>query len=157
MKNIDTIRTGYGLGTLCFGSTREECREYLGDPEEELTEAIGDEEYITWHYWSDQISVYFDESEDFRLGTITIERPTANLNGDRLMGKSIQQIEDYLKEKGWLYLNDSIYKDEDGDIHRLIEVDEIQCNFLFTNNILEGIQWSFLWVDDETPDWPKQA
>jgi hypothetical protein len=33
-------------------------------------------------------------------------------------------------------------------------VDALECNFMFTNDILDGVQWSYLWEDDETPRWP---
>lgn len=153
MNDINTIKLGYGLGGLRFGSTREECRNYLGDPEEETTENLGDEEYIIWNYWSKGISVCFEEAEDYKLGTFILEHKNGILSGEHIIGKTVKEIERYLKDNSFFYLSEV---NAENPVSKLIEVDAIECNFLFTNEILDGIQWSYFWNEDEdAPSWPE--
>lgn len=152
MLDLNTIKPGYGLGDLSFGSTREECSLYLGEPDDKIIEQFEGEEYILWYYHEKAISLSFEASEDYRLGTIIVENDDARLNGEKLIGKSVAEVTTLLKEWGYYYL------DEPGDEESIIiEVHAIECNFIFTNNVLDGIQWSYYWIDDDTPNWPDKG
>lgn len=154
MRDFCTIKPGIGLGDICFGATREECRKYFGKPEDELKEEFEGEEYITWYYGEGDIAFSFEGSEDFRLGTIIISKNNATLDNEEIIGKSINEIKQYLKKKAYFYLEED---DELDPSMKVINVGALECNFMFTDGFLDGVQWSYLWEDDETPKWPKPA
>ncbi|MBF0468518.1 MAG: hypothetical protein HQK61_06490 [Desulfamplus sp.] len=154
MVDINSIKIGYGLGDLMFGSVREECRQYLGDPDDEDTEIFDGEEYLHWYYDNWNIELCFEASENYRLGTIILEHDNALLGTEPVMGKSISEIESYLMKNNYSY---AIEMEKTGDEEMvLIDVDDMECTFMFIQNVLEGVQWSYLWIDDNTPQWPKR-
>lgn len=148
--DISTIRIGYGLGELMFGSVMEECRQYLGDPDEEETEIFDDEEYLHWYYDRWSIELCFEASESYRLGTIIAEHDNLLMGEESIMGKSIRYIENYLKKNSYSYCI------ETAEDMVLIDVDDMECTFIFREDVLEGVQWSYLWLDDDTPQWPER-
>ena len=152
MQDISTIKPGIGLGTIRFGATMDECRDYFGKPTEELREDFEEEEYITWYYGDGDVALSFEGSEDFKLGTIILSHPDATLDNEKIIGKSIDEIKQYLKRKAYFYLEE---KDEFESNMMVINVGALECNFMFTDGLLDGIQWSYLWEDDETPHWPN--
>lgn len=154
MFDINTIKIGHGLGELMFGAVREECRQYLGDPDEEDIEIFDGEEYVHWYYDKWNMELCFEASEHYRLGTIILEHENALLGGERIMGKSVQYIENYLTKNSYSYAIE-IEKMADDEVV-LIDVDDMECTFMFRDNVLEGVQWSYLWVDDDTPQWPER-
>ncbi|MBF0413170.1 MAG: hypothetical protein HQK70_10720 [Desulfamplus sp.] len=154
MVDISSIKIGYGLGELMFGAVREECRQYLGDPDEEDTEIFDGEEYVHWYYDQWNIELCFESSENYRLGTIILEHPNALLGEEHIMGKSIKYIENYLIKNNYSYAIEMEEMSDDNMV--LIDVDDMECTFMFRENVLEGIQWSYLWVDDDTPQWPER-
>ncbi|MBI9088717.1 MAG: hypothetical protein JEZ12_05845 [Desulfobacterium sp.] len=146
-----TIKPGIGLGNICFGATMEACREYFGKPEEELKEEFEGDEYTSWYYGGGDIALCFEGSEDNRLGTIIISRGEALLDNENIIGKSLEDIKKYLKKNAYFYLEE---EDEISPSMRLINVGALECCFMFTDDILDGVQWSYFWEDDETPKWP---
>lgn len=154
MVDINSIKIGYGLGELMFGAAREECRQYLGEPDGEESEVFDDEEYLHWYYDKWNIELCFEASENYRLGTIVAEHENLLLGGEPIMGKSIKYLENYLKKNNYSYDIDT-EEMEDEDIV-LIDVDDMECTFMFRGSVLEGVQWSYLWIDDETPQWPER-
>lgn len=152
MQDISTIKPGIGLGSICFGATMKECRDYFGKPDEELREEFEDEEYITWYYGDGDIALSFEGSEDFKLGTIILSDPDATLDNEKIIGKTLVEIKQYLKRKSYFYLEE---EDELDPSMMVINVGALECNFMFTDGMLDGVQWSYLWEDDETPSWPQ--
>ena len=45
--------------------------------------------------------------------------------------------------------------DDDDDDHKVIEVDEKSINFWLKDGVLDEIQWSPFFIDDDTINWPK--
>ncbi len=154
MVDISSIKIGYGLGDLMFGSLKEECRQYLGDPDEEDIEVFDGEEYVHWYYDRWNIELCFEGSENYKLGTIIVEHPNAVLGEEQIMGKSIQYIKDYLNKNNYSYVVEAEEMEDDNVV--LIDVDDMECTFMFRDNLLEGVQWSYLWIDDDTPQWPEK-
>ena len=157
MNDIDTIKPGVGLGNLIFGSTRKECKNYLGKPEEISVVDLGNyRQDVAWHHWEKGISLCFDEEDDYRLGSFKTERKTSMLFNDKLIGKRIDEIEEYLKRSGCIFKKNFDYEDSEGYLHLLIEVDALNCSFWFVEDQLYETQWGYLWIDDKTPKWPDK-
>ena len=53
---------------------------------------------------------------------------------------------------GTLILEDCSEHDDD---HKVIEVDEKSINFWLKDGVLDEIQWSPFFIDDDTINWPK--
>ena len=151
------IKPGIGLNKICFGATMDDCRDYFGQPEEELKEEFEGEEYISWYYDDGKMALCFEGSEDFRLGTVIVNNKNATLNNEKIIGKSLDEINKYLKKNNYVGVEEVLEEDIEEDPSsaiKIINVDDLECNFMFTNDILDGVQWSYLWEDDETPRWP---
>ena len=146
-----TIKPGIGLGNIKFGATMDECKEYFGKPEEELKEEYEGDEYISWYYGGGDIALCFEGSEDYRLGTIILSRNEATLDNEKIIGKSLDEIKSYLKKKAYFYLEE---EDELSPSMKIVTVGALECCLMFTDDILDGVQWSYFWEDDETPKWP---
>ncbi len=147
------IKPGIGLNKICFGATMDDCRAYFGKPEDELKEEFEGEEYISWYYDKGEMSLCFEGSEDFRLGTIIVNNKNATLDNQKIIGKSLAEIKKYLKKNNYVGVEE-VDEDDPTSPMKIINVDDLECNFMFTDGILDGVQWSYLWEDDETPRWP---
>ncbi|MFH1155211.1 MAG: hypothetical protein V1793_15475 [Pseudomonadota bacterium] len=152
-NDMNTIRFGYGIGNLCFGSTMDECRAYLGDPEDELSEDFEDEEFVTWYYGDGDLILSFEASEGYCLGSIIAGHRGMTLDGEPLFGKSLDAVKGYLKKNNYFFLEEV---DETDPSIRSLEVGALESTFMFENKKLDGIQWSYYWIDDETPKWPQK-
>ena len=148
-----TIRFGYGIGDLCFGSTMDECLAYLGEPDDEIREDFEEEEFITWYYGNGDLILSFEASEGFCLGSIIAAHRGMTLEGEPLYGKSLKTVKAYLKRGGYEFSEET--DDQDPGIVS-VEVGALECSFLFEDGLLDGVQWSYYWIDDDTPRWPRK-
>ena len=72
-----------------------------------------------------------------------------------LIGLNEKKLIDQLDEIdfGNVYVEDCSENDDE-DL-KVIEIDEKSINFWLTNGVLDEIQWSPLFIDDDTIKWPK--
>lgn len=157
-KQLKVIKPGFGLGVIKFGMSRSEVKLILGEPSfidkyshsdssNDLTES--------WEYDQLDLSISFDEEENWRLTMISVTSDFYEFNGDSLIGLSeayiIRKLADFSSEK--LYLEDC--SEKDGENHKVIEIEEKSINFWFMDGVLDEIQWSPFFIDDDTINWPK--
>ena len=67
-ENLKEIRIGKGLGTLTFGNTRQQVKAMLGEPtdiEKYSLSDTDDDSTESWHNDELDISLYFDEENDW--------------------------------------------------------------------------------------------
>ena len=79
-KNIEL---GKGVDNLKFGLTREKVALLMGEPSEKET-IDGDDEMGTseaWHYDELELSLTFDEDDDWKLTTIAASSPEFTFDG----------------------------------------------------------------------------
>ncbi|NQV77671.1 MAG: hypothetical protein HQ490_04875 [Lutibacter sp.] len=157
-KALKDIKPGFGLGNLKFGMTRAEVKLMLGEPsfidkyshsdsEDDITES--------WEYDELELSISFDEEEDWKLIMISVNSSFYELEGISLIGLKEKKL---LKELeainlGKINLEDS--SEYDGQDQQVIEIDEKSINFWINDGVLDEIQWSPLFLDDDTIVWPK--
>ena len=55
-------------------------------------------------------------------------------------------------DQTWLEKNRG---EDDTEDHKVIEIDEKSINFWLTDGVLDEIQWSPLFINDDTIKWPK--
>ena len=154
-KKLQQIFPGEGLGVIKFGMTKPQVLEILGTPDEEEKSSNSDSEVDnteTWHYDDDELSLGFDEEEDWRLVTIAVTSPFYELSSISLMGKAFDTVEDELLKLQFLDLE---LDDEHGDDEaKILSSEDFELNFWFDANVLTEIQWGPLYNVDDMIEWP---
>ncbi|MDP4186830.1 MAG: hypothetical protein Q8907_10070 [Bacteroidota bacterium] len=148
-KNIEI---GRGIDAITFGMTRQEVEQIAGKPSEKETYPLSDEENDmaeTWHYDELDISISFEEAEDWLLTSISVSSPDYLLDGKQLIGKNFDQVVEELEkmELGEIEVEDS--SPDDGINEKVLSIDESGLNFWFENGILTEIQWNPLWPEED--------
>lgn len=153
---LKEIQLGKGLGNLTFGMKRSEVELLLGKPSlvdsyshsdsnKDLTES--------WEYDALEISLNFDKDEDWKLIMMSVSNEACLFLGQELVGKEINFVADFLKTKyDDIYIED--FSESDDEDHKVIELEEQSVNFWFVDGILDEIQWSPQFKDDDTIIWP---
>lgn len=155
--NISTIDEGQGLGVLKFGFDRKAVELILGKPDEiEDYSYQSDEEDLTenWHYDELDVSLGFDEEDDWKLTTISITSSNYIFKGIPLLGLSKEALKNELKAKGIIDLEYENLSSEELPTHELLSSDSLCINFWFDEDQVSEVQWGPLFIDDETIDWP---
>jgi len=158
-SNLQTIIPGKGLGSLRFGSTRDSVKIMLGKPDEQETYSLTDDEDDTdrteaWHYDDAGISLSFDEIHDWKLSSIAVSDETYLLDGQKLIGLTLEEVLELFDAKGWGEPEDDDTVSEEGPEHKLLHVPQSAISLWFDNDILTELQWGPLWNDDELV-WPE--
>ncbi len=156
--NINSIIEGEGLGELKFGLTREVVSSILGEPDEKEEYSYSDtEENLTenWHYDELELSLAFDQEDDWRLGTIAVASADYKFHDFNPIGLSKEELKAKLKEKG---IEDLVFEDcstIENLSHELLSSDSLSMNFWFDEDSLSEVQWAPLFEDEETIKWPE--
>lgn len=156
--NIDEIIEGEGLGDLKFGMFKDDVILILGQPNEieEYSYTSSDHDLTeSWHYDELDLSLGFDEEDDWRLVTIAIGSSNCKFRDFYPIGLSKDELTKKLHE---LYINDLEFEDwssEESPSHELLTSDLLGINFWFDDNRLSEVQWGPHFIDDENIKWPK--
>ena len=148
-KNIEI---GKGLGSIFFGMTRAEIKKITGEPDEIENyqhNEVSDEKAEAWHFDEPEISLAFEEFNDWKLTSIAISSPDFLLEGKKIMGLNREEVIQTLKklDLGKIEQEDCS-SDESPDLY-LISIEDAGLNLWFDENVLTEIQWSQIWSDDE--------
>lgn len=153
-KDIKTIRIGLGLGTLPFGTSRKEVRHYLGKPEEVEEELQGGDRVITWSYPSLGIDAYFSSEDNFRLGSLRIDRRDAELCGVRIMGLPETELRLLFRDLG--PFDDELFRFSDHCPMRRFFFGDSNIDFWFTDGTLDSITWGPRIDKEDNLIWPRR-
>ena len=157
-SKIKEIKLGYGLGKLKFGMSRAEVKLLLGEPSfidafsysdssKDLTES--------WEYENLKISLGFDEEEQWKLTMISVASNFYQLEGKSLIGLQESELLNQLTDLNFEDIDVEDCSESDEEDHRVIEIEEKSINFWLTNGVLDEIQWSPFFIDDDTIKWPE--
>ena len=153
------ILIGKGFDEIRFGMTRQEVKKILGEPDEvdQYTSSDeADDNTEAFHYDELELSVSFDELDEWRLGSIAVSSPDALLEGLKLVGDTDENMLEKLSaiELGE-YEREDVSSPESPD-HEVISFYEASINFWFENGVVTEIQFGPLW-DDENEEviWPE--
>ena len=152
---LKEIKLGVGLGVLKFGMTRTEVKLILGEPSfiDKYSHSESDNDLTeSWEYDDLKLSLSFDEEESWKVTMMSVNSNFYEFEGKSLIGKSEKDILTSLN------INDSYLEDvseRDGENHKVIEIDKKSINFWFIDSVLDEIQWSPLFIDDDTINWPE--
>ena len=142
-----TIELGEGIGgKLLFGSRFEDVRKILGEPDQiensQLEEGGGDT--VAWVYNKHGLTLYFDEEDEWRLGTIEADAKDCTLNGEKLIGRSFSELKKVLESMKIGKIEEELDAHDDFDDveMRLLYSEENCINIWFEDDICSVVQWS---------------
>ena len=151
------ILFGEGLGDIKFGMSREQLRDLLGEPDEidqfSNSESEGDKTE-SWHYDATELSVSFDEEVKWKLSTIAVSTNDFEFNNEKLIGSTEETLINLLKDFEVGEIEKEVFEDEELGEQILISAVDQGANFWFEGNTVSEIQWTVLWEDENTPEWP---
>jgi len=128
------------LGELLFGMTREEVQVLIGDPfeiekpEKEEIEGLGRVE--VWHYDQLELSIGFEEVEDWTLMSISVTAGHYELDGVSLIGKNLAEVSTILEQWGIIDFETEDHSDAESPNHKLIVSDYLEMIIWFDDQIL---------------------
>ena len=152
------IQAGKGLGNLKFGMDRDTVKTLLGEPEEKEQQAYaedGSDRTESWHYDTFELSLIFDEEEEWKLVTIAVAARSYQVQGLQPIRLTKEQLEAELEAIG---VNDFVFEDhskEGGTSHELLVSDSLAMNFWFDEDKCSEVQWGPFYDEDETVIWPE--
>lgn len=155
LKEINPME---GLGILKFGMKRDEVRAILGDPTEIDTHSFaggGEDLSESWHYDDLEVSMSFDEDDDYRLITLAVSSDFYEFKGKSLIGLNRKALTKELHDAG---VEDLDFEDGAGmDMpeHDLLAAPSLFVNFWLENGTLKEIQWSPRFTDEDEVEWPE--
>lgn len=149
-KQLENIEIGIGIGSIRFGMNRDEVKAILGEPDEiEVFEEEDPEldNTIVWHF--DEVEMSLSFGDDDMLLAIAISNEDVMLAGKKLMGLTINEITEFVKEFDLGEMEIEEQAEEDGVKSTLVSLWESAMNLWFEDDELTEIQWGPLW-DEET-------
>lgn len=151
--NVKIIESNKGLGELLFGMTQDEVKSLLGEPAEKESyngdevEELGKVEI--WHYDAHELSVGFEEAEDWKLMSISVTGSFYEMAGESLVGKSVEEVSSQLEKWGVIDYELEDHSSDDNPDHKLIVSDYLGMIFWFDEGVASEISWSPLYGDEE--------
>lgn len=156
-KEIKDIIIGQGLGDVKFGLSRESVISLLGEPDERDLQTLAENEPQSeiWHYDELELSLGFDQGENWRLISIAVSAEEYNFESKALLGKSREEVEAFLADSSLADLEMDDLSDDVDSAQCLLMSEESEINFWFEEDVLTEVQWGPLFKDDDTIIWPS--
>ncbi len=142
-NNIKEIEVGKGLGDLKFGSSREQVLALLGEPTEKERYSLSDSDNDmteAWHYDELDLSLSFDEENNWKLSSAALSSPDYTIDGKALIGMKQADVISFLISKGWNDIEEDEEVTMDNPENRLLHVDQASMSFWFENGELTEMQ-----------------
>ncbi len=151
-----TIEIGVGVGDIKFGMLKEDVLAILGLPTHKEIEKDFDtgDAVETWDYENFGLAFSFDEEEDWKLETITINSSNFKLKNVGLIGNTIETVQNFIEQEQLGEMEFEDYSTEEMPNHELIDVDKANLFFWFTNEVLTEIQMGVQWDENDNALWP---
>lgn len=156
-KGMKDIIIGQGLGDVKFGMSRESVISLLGEPDERDLQTLAEDEAQSeiWHYDELELSLGFDQGEDWRLISIAVSAEEYHFESKALLGKSREEVETFLADSSLADLEMDDLSDDVDSAQCLLVSEENEINFWFEEDVLTEVQWGPLFKDDDTIIWPS--
>lgn len=156
-KDLKEIKPLKGLGKINFGMSRDEIKSMLGEADDidDYSFSGGDEDRSqSWHYDELELSMSFDEDDDWRVITIAVSSGFYELEGKSLIGMGRDELMKELENLGF----DDLEMEEGAGLdmpdHDLIASPSRFMNFWLQNDVLSEIQWSPEFTEGDEINWP---
>ncbi|GAA4019428.1 hypothetical protein GCM10022408_36850 [Hymenobacter fastidiosus] len=145
------ITLGIGMGPLKFGTSQDEVRALMGEPEEiEESEDDDEFEHQAWNYLEEGYSLYFDREDDYRLSCIETDHPGLRIFGEAIHGRSVQEIQDLMSRHG--LQSSEMEKMEEGAVRLSYEKEMI--DLYFDEDQLQFVNFGVFINDELEVQWP---
>ena len=152
------ILIGKGMSPLTFGLTKPDVKSLLGEPNEVERFAFGgeeDENTEAWHYDELEISLSFDEDEDWVLTGITTSNPAVTLDNVELMGLSKDALQSALKNFDFGEAEeDTLEEDLQNPAMEMLTYPSVNLMFWFDEGEVSEVQWGPIITEDGEYLWP---
>jgi hypothetical protein len=158
IENLQVIKPGSGLGVLKFGMSRDEVKDLLGEPNEIEKYSYNEEDHEyteAWHYDPLELSLGFDQVDDWKLTTLSVTSKFYELEKTKLIGLNKEKVMDFLEQMEVDDFELEDWSSEDNPGHELIVSDKKGLNFWFEDDTLQEIEWGPIWLDEKTFRWPE--
>lgn len=136
------IVAGTRLGEVEIGMTREELVNAIGEASEveayEYTEAALKAE--DWHFDEFEVSVSFEEANDWTLSTIASSSSNCHFHSLRPIGMSEVNLIEALETLELGTLEKEAFEDEDGDSMTVIRIKELNISFWIEDDEVSEIE-----------------
>ncbi len=149
------IKPGTGIGELKFGLTRSEVESLLGKPceiEKYSHSSFHEEPTEAWHYDDHELSLGFDETDNWRLVNIATTAADCKLMGKQLFGLGQLALMRVLDGLGIEDLE--LENLEEGQ--QVLTSDSAAINFWLEDGALSEIQIGPFYINDDTVKWPDR-
>lgn len=148
------IILGTGMGPLRFGTSMDEVRTLVGEPEE-IDESEDDDEFEhqAWNYYEDDhlLSLYFDREDDFRLSCIETDNPGLRLFGEPIQGRPLDEIRGLMERNG--QGTAELETMEGGEMR--LSYEKAMIDLYFEEGRLQFVNFGVFISDDLEVQWPK--
>lgn len=157
-EQLKEIKPLEGLGKLKFGMSRDEVKEIMGEPNDVDTYSFsedGADKSESWHYDDDQVSMSFDEDDNYRLITLAVSSEAFKIKGRALVNLTRTAVIEFFNENG---ITDLSFEDADTiDMpnHELISAPQLFLNVWLEKERVKEVQWSPEFTDDDEVKWPN--
>jgi len=151
-----TIELGLGISDeLLFGSRFDDVKNAIGEPDavdnSQVPSSDGEDvgDTVVWIYDKLGITLYFDEEDEWRLGTIEVDDKEFSLKGEKFIGRSFIDVKRTLENMGIGEITEEKFDIEETDgVETQLLFSESMCfNVWFESGVCTEIQWSPFWED----------
>ena len=156
-ENLKEIRIGKGLGTLTFGNTRQQVKAMLGEPtdiEKYSLSDTDDDSTESWHYDELDLSLSFDEENDWKLSSIAVSNEEYTLEGISLIGRKKPDVLAEFEKRQWGAPEEDEEIREDDPNNCLMHIDKSSMSLWFENDELTELQIGPFYKNDGIL-WPE--
>jgi hypothetical protein len=140
------IQIGIGIGDVKFGMSPDQVKALLGEPDEVNKQVYSDEDpdyySIEWHYDAIEMSVVFDMMETLELATISISSESFTLEGNSLIGNTIEKVMALLDKTDLSSEWEELEEEEDNS--RSFVNEEEGLSLYFEDGLLSELQLEML-------------
>ncbi len=152
--DLINIEPGAGLGAIKFGMIRQQLRMLLGEPDDKEQYEQGHfrkEKTEAWHYDEMELSLGFDEVEDWRLVELSVTSNKYLLNGKPLIG--LNRLE-AIRVLNNMNIKDLVFESPDPN-QNMIASENTGIVLWLDEGVVSEIQWGALLKDQYTVSWPE--
>ena len=158
IENLQSIKPGTGLGILKFGMSRDDVKDLLGEPNEieKYSYNEDDQEWTeAWHYDTLELSLGFDQVDDWKLTILSVTSTFYELEQTKLIGLNKEEVINFLEQMDVDDFELEDWSSDENPGHELIVSDKNGLNFWFDDGTLHEIEWGPIWLDENTFRWPE--
>ncbi len=142
MFKVPIIRLLTGLNTINFGSTIDDVKKQLGEPQEiqNLSDDILNTSSIAYHYWDDGYSLFFDVLNSKKLNSVELDNKETLLFDVRLFSFNEKELIQLMKFNGYALSETEAHPWGE----KRLSFDEAGLDCYFQNNKMSSVNFGII-------------